>query len=405
MSSISRLGRLMRIAVAVIPATVIVIVSRLVRPIVLVRFGALKADRIGHFVLETELMLQEQEVGIRPRPPRSFDIYYVPTPVSNKQVERMWSRVIRIWPRWLMVAVFRLNRVWIGSEKHVVPSATSTALDVHCLLDVTQPKLSFSSEEICRGRELLDQLGIGTSEYVCVIARDAAYYRTALPNLDLSYHDYRNCDIDTYVLGMEMLADKGIYVLRMGAVVEKRLRTSHPRVIDYANSGFRSDFADIFLGANCKFCVSDGLGFFAIPAAFRRPNAYVNYSPFHMFYSSRKGDLGISKVFIDQKTQEVVPLRNLIGRGVARLTRAELLEESGLTLQANSPDEIAQLMFEMNERLDGTWVSHDESETLQKEFWTMFAQVIGPEGMKLHDQFLARFGETYLRSHHDWFRE
>jgi putative glycosyltransferase (TIGR04372 family) len=204
---------------------------------------------------------------------------------------------------------------------------------------------------------------------------------------------------------MEALADQGLYVLRMGSIVEKPVNSAHPRVIDYANSEFRSEFGDIFLGANCKFCVSDGLGFFAVPAAFRRPNAYVNYAPFHMFYSSRKCDLGITKIFKDPVSGEVIPLRHLIGRDVARLTRSELIEEAGLKLAANSPEEITQLMTEMNDRIDGTWVSHQDSEKMQEDFWKMFARVIGFEGLRIHGEFRSRFGETFLLNHHDWFAE
>jgi putative glycosyltransferase (TIGR04372 family) len=400
-----RLGRFIRLTFSLGPALLLVLISRLLRPFLTMRFGSLKSDRIGHFVLETELMLHEQDLGIHPRPNRSLDVYYAPRPVSNTQVEKMWSRVIRVWPRWLMVTVFRINRIVPGAKHHEVPPTSSTALDVHCLLDVTRPKMWFSDEEESRGKDLLERIGVGGNPFVCVIARDSSYYKKVLPGSDLSYHDYRNCDIDTYVPGMEALADKGLYVLRMGAVVEKPLQTANPRIIDYANSGFRSDFADIYLGANCKFCVSDGLGFFAIPAAFRRPNAYVNYAPFHMFYSSRACDLGIAKVFADAMTGEVIPLRKLVGRDISRLTRSELIDKASLKVLANTPDEISELMIEMNDRLDGVWESHIEADQLQKDFWGIFSRVIGSEGMKMHGEFRARFGEMYLKKHRDWFAD
>ncbi len=404
MNVASRVSRVVRIALAVAPATVIVLASRVLRPLVTVRFGSLKSDRIGHFVLETELMLHEQDTGIRPRPTRCFDVYYAPRPVSNTQIERMWSRVIRLWPRWLMVAVYQINRLIPGSERHVVPTASSSCLDVHNLLDRTQPKLFFTPEEIERGNRLLRDMGIGESdEFVCVIVRDAAYYKQALPNQDLSYHDYRNCDIDTYVPGLEALAEHGLFVLRMGAIVEKPMRSKHPRLIDYASSSFRSEFADVFLASRCKFCVSDGLGFYALPAAFRRPNAYVNYSPFHMFYSSRQVDLGIAKVFADAQTRRLLTLRELEGKNVARLTRTELIASSGMAIVDNSADEIRDLLMEMQERLDGTWRGLADDEERQRLFWMRFTEAIGPEGRAIHGELRSRYGAAYLRQHPEWF--
>jgi len=244
-------------------AVLVVMLMRLVRPFVIIRVGALKSDRIGHFVLETELMLLEQTAGIKTGHRRAVDLYYAPHPVSNVQIERMWRRVIRVWPRWLMIPVFRMNNFLPRSGKHVIPSATATCLDVHNLLDKSPALLHFSVDEVRRGRELQQRLGINDEEYVCVIARDASYYKMALPSQDLSYHDFRNWDINSYIGGLEALADEGPIVVRMGVVVDQALKSLHPRVIDYATSGYQSRFGDGWLGANFKFCISDGLGFFA----------------------------------------------------------------------------------------------------------------------------------------------
>ena len=394
--------RLIRLMLTSPVALIFVLLTRVMRPLVTVRFGALKSDRIGHFVLETELMLQEQLAGIKPRPSRSVDIYYAPQPVSNAQVEKMWGRVVRMWPRWLMVPTFKISSLLPGADRHRVPTATSTCLDVLNLLDRTKALLSFTPDEEKRGKALLESLGVGSSPFVCVIVRDETYYKKALPNQDLSYHSFRNCDIDTYVDGLEALADQGVFVLRMGAVVGKPLRSSHPRVIDYANSSLRSAFGDVYLGANCKFCVSDGLGFYAIPAAFRRPNAYVNYSPFHMFYSSRSSDLGIAKVFAEAGTGNVVPLRELAGYDISNLTRTERLAAAGLRVVDNTSQEIRQLLLEMNARIDGMWVSDPVDEELQRTFWSRFVEAIGPEGRAIHGEIRARFGADYLRAHREW---
>ena len=39
----------------------------------------------------------------------------------------------------------------------------------------------------------------------------------------------------------------------MGKFQDKNFNFSDPKIIDYTNSEFRSDFLDIYLSANCKF--------------------------------------------------------------------------------------------------------------------------------------------------------
>ena len=44
----------------------------------------------------------------------------------------------------------------------------------------------------------------------------------------------------------------GYYVIRMGVKASKPLKSSNPKIIDYANSKIRNDFLDIYLGAKCS---------------------------------------------------------------------------------------------------------------------------------------------------------
>jgi putative glycosyltransferase (TIGR04372 family) len=399
----ARVRRAVRLALATPLAALLLVAIRLARPLVRVRLGAMRSDRIGHFALETELALCERETGIRPAPPRSLDLWYAPEPIANRALYRMWRRVMRIWPNWLMVPLWRLNERIPGGAAHVVPQTSSTCLDVHNLLDRCPPHLAFTEAEHARGRAGLAELGIGPSDrWVCVIVRDAAYTTAAFPGKDMSYHDYRNCDVEDYVEGAEAVAQRGYFVLRMGAVVARPMRSAHPRVIDYATSGRRSEFMDLYLGAHCAFCVSDGLGYYAIPAAFRRPNAYVNYSPFFMFYSSRAADLGIAKTMVDATTGRRLTLGEMGARGVAQLSATRDFAERGVRVVSNTPGEIRELMCEMVDRLEGTWRDAPGDDERQARFWASYLEVIGRQREICHGEVRSRYGAAYLRAHPDW---
>ena len=398
-----KLKRLARLAVAIPIASIFVLLIRVIRPLVVVRIGVMRSDRIGHFVLETELQQLEIERGIAAQPKRLFNIWYAPEPISNRVIYEMWKRVMRIWPNWFMVPVFRLNNLMPGSKAHQIPNTTSTCLDVHNLIDGAPPHLSFAPREIELGNKTLSEMGLSEGDrFVCFIVRDAAYTKMAFPEKDMSYHDYRNCDVDDYILAAETLADRGLFVLRMGSIVAKPLRSSHPRVIDYANSNFRSEFMDVFLGSRCEFCVSDGLGFYAIPAAFRRPNVYVNYSPFHMFYSSRACDLGIAKTVSSLKTGKRLNLSQMGENGIAQFSRTSQYSDAGVSIDSNTPEEIRDLMLEMLDRIEGKWKPQSGDDELQTKFWRKYSEVIGEQRTICHGEIRAKYGAQFLRDNQDW---
>jgi len=398
-----QIKRLVRLLLATPLAIAFVLIIRVIKPIVCVRVGVLRSDRIGHFMLETELQLLEIENRIIKQPSRTLNIWYAPEPIANRYACKMWKRVIRVWPNWFMVSVFRVNNFFPGSASHRIPNTTSTCLDVHNMLDESKPRLYFSEQEVANGELILRKMGIdGHSRFVCFIVRDSAYTKAVFPEKDMSYHDYRNCDVDDYVLGAEALADRGLFVLRMGSIVSKPLRSNHPRVIDYANSEFRSEFMDIFLGAHCLFCVSDGLGFYAIPAAFHKPNAYVNYSPFHMFYSSRACDLGIAKTVKHLESGKRLRLSEMGRNGVAQFSHTDQYQAAGLEVESNSPEEIRDLMLEMLDRLENKWSTQPGDEQRQQKFWTLFSEVIGEERNICHGEIRSRYGAQFLRDNQDW---
>ena len=399
----AQIKRLIRLFLSVPLAFVFVLFIRVIRPFLLVRVGAMRSDRIGHFALETDLMLLEQEIEVSPKPSRSIDLWYAPEPIANRVIYEMWKRVMRIWPNWFMVPVFRLNNLMPGSKAHQIPNTASTCLDVHNLIDGAPPHLSFTPREIELGNKTLREMGLSEGDrFVCIIVRDAEYTKVAFPGKDMSYHDFRNCDIDDSVMGAEALADRGLFVIRMGSIVEKPMVSKNPKIIDYANSKFQSEFMDVFLGARCEFCVSDGLGYYAIPAAFRRPNAYVNFTPFHIFFSSRACDLGIAKTVSSLKTGKRLNLSQMGENGIAQFSHTSQYSDAGVSIDSNTPEEIRDLMLEMLDRIEGKWKPQSGDVELQTKFWRKYSEVIGEQRTICHGEIRAKYGAQFLRDNQDW---
>jgi putative glycosyltransferase (TIGR04372 family) len=384
-----------------------VLVLRLIRPWLLVRWVSLVPARIGHFAANAELYLCERDAGINVPKQRHVDLHYMGRSVCNQQLAIMWKPVLRVWPAGILARISRINRLIPGGAVHEVGNNTSGDRDVHNLLDRFSPHLGFTPEEKARGEANLRGMGIPPdTPFVCLIVRDSAYLEAHLPSGEWNYHNYRDADIQNYILAAEELADRGYFVVRMGAKVKKALCTTHTGVIDYASNGMRTDFMDIYLGAKCEFCISMGTGFDAVPFIFRRPIVYVNFVPLGYLNTFTRQVLDITKHHYFESKGRYLTLSEIFNLEVGLTPHTSAYETKGIELIENTPEEIRDVVIEMAERLNGTWQPHKDDEALQRFFWEIFpADALGASNKRpLHGEIRARFGASFLRNNREWLK-
>jgi len=380
------------------------LLMRAIRPWYLIRLNVLTSQRIGHFATNTELYLCEQEAGINVPDGKYIDLWYHNWPICNRQLARMWNRVLHVGPRWLLATVDWINASIPGGEVHRIGTNTKNDRDVHNLLDRFPQHLSFLAEEEERGEAGLRDLGIPEgSPFVCLIVRDSSYLKETIPWKSWDYHDYRDCNIQNYVLAAQKLVERGYYVVRMGAVVQEVMEIDHPMIIDYAAKGVRSDFMDIYLGANCTFCISTTTGFDAVPEIFRRPIVYVDCIPVGIVRTSSKNYLSTFKKHWIRDEDRFMRFKEIFKSGydiyesgAAYFAYSSNYEDMGINLFESTPEEIAAVVIEMQERLSGNWQSTEEDERLQQQFWELFPKT------DFHGEIRSRIGADFLRQHQDW---
>jgi putative glycosyltransferase (TIGR04372 family) len=379
-------------------------VFRLIRPLLLVRWGELSTDRIGPFAAETELYLCERDAGINVPRGRYVDVFHYRPQIANRQLAAMWKRRLRVWPRWVLQPLQRLNAAIPGGALHEIGRPTGRDRDVHNLFDRLSPHLSFTAAEMERGADGLTRLGIPRdAKFVCMLVRDSAYLNTH-SSRDWSYHNYRDSDIASFVPAAEALAARGYFVIRMGAAVHQAMPTSHPRIIDYAANGMRDEFMDIYLGARCHFAISTGSGWDDIPDVFRRPIVYVEFLPFGRLNTFRASDLSLSRLHWCVQEDRMLTLREVFQRGVAFASRSADYETHGIVPVMNTADEIRAVVLEMEERLAGTWHEDPEDDELQTSFRRLYTDALRdtPPGADLHGELRARYGAAFLRENRWW---
>lgn len=368
----------------------IALLIRLLRPLVVIRFGALQSERIGHFAANVDLYLCQRNSGRQNS--RNFDIFYCNDRISNYQLKKMWARVMPIYnlAKW----VDKVNRLLPLAKEYTVD--LTACRDVKGLIRRSKSHISFTAEEESLGRQGLKAIGVPSGgSFVCFQARDSAYLEATLgKNKNWRYHDYRDSDINNYIPAAEELAGRGHFVVRMGAIVKKRLDTGNPMIVDYATRG-RSDFLDIYLGAKCRFFLCDTVGTYAIGEIFRRPILWVNYIPLEYAPSWNENYLFIPKKLWLSAERRFLTFEQILKSGIGRYLSSRQYEQMGIEVIENTPQEISDAAIEMDKRLKGTWQESEEDKQLQKHFWELF------KISDLNHIFLSRIGAQFLRQNQE----
>lgn len=376
-----------------VPAVLVAVLIRLARPVILIRIGRLTSQRIGHFIFDTEVYLCQRD--IERRKGRKFDVFFNGSLICNMQLKKMWDRTINVHE--LAVHVYRANRRLPGGDAHTVAIKpwSSYNQDMRTLIGITNSHLLFTAEEEVLGCRELNALGISDeTPFVCFHARDSSYLESTIPENDWLYHSYRDADINNFLPAIEELGRRGYISLRMGAIVSERLDWDEPSIVDYATT-HRTDFMDLYLCARCRFFLGSHTGLFMAASAFRRPSAVVNVIPYEMITTWGADDLFIPKKLWLAEQDRYMTFAEIYSTGVPALHSTPRYEERGIEPVENTPEEIAALATEMDDRLNQVWQSWKEDQRLQERFWSIFHTEFS------HGEVVSRIGADFLRQNQE----
>lgn len=355
---------------------------RILWPIIRIRFGTLFVSRLGHLAGNTECYLCERDEGLN-KQKRTLDIWVPQGKAANEQLLKMYGRLMPIWRGGTILN--SVGQRWSWWRGHHQFSDANWGRDIHNLMEKHPPHLKFTRSEEKRGQELLRQMGVPErKKWVCVINRDPMYLRVMEPAADYSYHSFRDSNIDFYRDAAVALIEKGYYVIRMGRHVAAPMKLQGQGFVDYAVSDFRSDFADVYLGAKCEFCITNGTGFDGIPMVFRRPLCFVNEAPFEYLSTWLPNSLAIWKHHI--KNGKPMTPAEIVASGAGLFHTSKQYAEAGISLQENTPTEIKETALEM------LAMSQEP-----QPFWDSYPRSVSPHnGLPLHGQIRLRIGSKFL---------
>jgi len=266
-------------AIWAIPA---VLTIRAIRPIVKIQICRINSERIGHFVSD----IAEQIGREKSRNPRTLRFFYFGD-ISNVQWEKMAKRsILKVFGPWLKY-IDQWNRLIPGCEDHLMLSSNSGSRDMEGLFQKFDCSLPFTKSEVESCKSWLRSKGWNEGEpFVTLLVRDSAYLQDLNPSFDWSYHDYRDSEIETYIPAIDWLTGQGVWVLRMGKIQSRPMKTNSNMAIDYAFDLEKSDLLDIWLFANSSAIISTASGLDYLGGIYRKPILFLNALPLFDLASS-----------------------------------------------------------------------------------------------------------------------
>lgn len=348
----------------------LVMIIRLLRKWVIIRFGHLRSERIGHFIGNIELYLSERDCDRTNR--RYYDVFYYSDMICNYQLKKMVERLVRV--SWFAKIMDKANHLIPGGEIYAIPDLRDR--DIEDFVRKTPRHFYFTEEEIIQAQQLLQNLGVPRgAPFVCIFARDSAYLNQALGKTrqDWSYHDYRDADINNYLLAAEEMVRRGYYVIRIGKSMNKPLAIKNPKIIDYSFSPFKNDLLDIYLTAESRFLLGANSGIYAIPRVFRKPMACANLVPLDIgaTYYFSPGTIFIPKKSWCCREKRVLTFKEVIQRDVCCFSGVPEYRRAQIEVIENSAQEILDLAIEMEGRLNKVWAESEEDKVLQEKFYSI----------------------------------
>ncbi len=237
------------------------------------RIGLLSIDRIGHF-LHADFILRQ---SVRDKFSVKELLFFSRKP-ANQQLYRMFKRRVHVISNSFFYNAFEaVHSFFRHSDVWIEPPFKRS----YELINEVAPQLQFLKTEDLEGKKFLESLRIkDNAPFICFSVRDNAYLEKIHPMSSLggwSYHDYRDCHLDNYLMAVKYLTSLGYFAIRMGYVVGQKM-PEMDRVIDYA-AKYRTDFSDIYLSAKCKFFLASEAGLNSVPWIFNVPVAYANVAP------------------------------------------------------------------------------------------------------------------------------
>ena len=393
---------------------IILFIIRCFKSIILIRINKIPTFNFGDLICFNALYISKKKLEIDQPNKVFFDLLYIDSKikVSNLRMLEIWKKKIRIFPSFILKPIDELNKIIPGGSLHSIEILdVKRENDINNLFEKFQA-IEFSESEKLEGEDFLQKIGIKNNKFVCFMIRDDSYNELKKFSKDQTYdyHSYRNFELDDFCLAAEELTKRGYYVVRYGYKASKKFKTSNPKIIDYPFSKYKSEFADIYLGARCSFCISTGYGPDMLPYVFNKPIGLIALPLGDLRCHSERIYL-LTKSHLLKKENRKLSLKEIFKYDLAYAYETQKYEEKGVILENFSKNEIKDFVLDFCDLVESKKNWSEEDINLQKKFQKVFEleinnsnyhQKVKKPYFKLHGKVRSYFSSNFLKKNPYW---
>ena len=220
-------------------------------------------------------------------------------------------------------------------------------------LEKRQPILKLKKSHSKILKKYLNNLGYKKDDWhLCVHIRSEDFYNEE----NNTAQSFRNSPIEDYYLLFEKIVELGGWVFRMGDSSMPKIKKSFfkkgsDKIIDFANSEFKSDVLDVALCATCKLFVSSPSGLHTVSHAFGKPTCYVNF-PIYAGFPWHNDEILLPKKYLNTKNKKMLSIDQIYKSNLPYCNHGFMFELKKITLLKNDPVEILDAVLEALIKVD-----------------------------------------------------
>ena len=248
--------------------------------------------------------------------------------------------------------------------------------------------LKLSSEDIKKGQEKMKKINVDKNKWFIVLHIKERGYRE---NDFINYQDHhRTPKKRNYLDSIKYITSKGGIVF----VVGHNTSYSFPPIknlIDYRKSSIKSDFMDVFLASQAKFCIGNSSGYFCIAKYFSTPVLLVDGPSHTDFFQLDEGDIYLPRLFKSKIDKKEINLVEAFSYPLNSIYTDESFDKLKLEVIENTSEEIFNATKEMMVHCkDDT--KFNQISNLQKTFKEKFEDKNKVQNIKC----LSRISNSFL---------
>ena len=282
----------------------ILLIHILINLFINLKIGKLDTSRIGNIYVADLFLIKKKIKKIN-----QLEIWVTDRKICNSQMYKMLNRHFKIFNSMR----FYYDSLNFLSLKNNFFSQYLLRLDLNkdfIYHDKSGNQIKFSKQDFKQAKilEIPDNRKV-----ICISCRDDAYLKKSNSDLDFSYHNYRDTNINSFIPIIKKLIKKKYFVIRVGKISKTRLKIKSKYFLDYPFSKYKNDLLDFYFPNICSLWIGSNNGLDTLAHLFRKPTIVVNLAPLgilshnlnnkkliyhfksHIFKKSKK--LSFSKIF------------------------------------------------------------------------------------------------------------